>query len=170
MAKKDEVKEKVDTPVLGAEGSTDLEKETVKTDEGKNAESEDKEKADTANQDGAGSGEGLEDDEFDAPEWVVALLESNQAVIDSNNELIESIEDLKSFSKGEKSELSRESVGANPDVKLNKKAKYVVREGKKFVDIDNPSISYAGGDDVSKLKDDRLLNLLSQGIIEESKA
>lgn len=165
MAKKDEVKEKVVTPAQGAEGTTE-------------------------NQEAKGTGstetdvttETIDIVEEVAPEWAVKLLESNQAVIDSNNVVVEAVSDFKenasnvvrdiletanSASKGEKIAAKVEQ-SKKPKVEVNKESKYVVREGKRFADKDDPSFIYEAGYNVSSLATERLQALLEQGIIEEA--
>lgn len=160
-----EVKDKkVETPAQGAEGTT----ETKGTEVSEL----------TITGDTIETGIITEEEEV-TPEWAVKLLESNQAVIDSNKEMIEAIGQFNegasnvvmeimatanASSSNQTVEIKKEAV----QVKVNPKAKYVVCEGKKFADKDDPSFIYEPGYNVSKLGTDRLQNLLSQGIIQEA--
>lgn len=163
MAKQEIEKEKVVTPVQGAEGATD------------NQESTDTEIVQTPQDSETGNAPD------NAPDWAIKLMESNQAVIDSNNEVIESIGEFKEGATDLVEEIFKAYEGGTSEpkmeklksvkqpVKVNAKAKYVVCEGKRFADKDNPSFIYEAGHNVSKLATERLQSLLEQGIIEEAK-
>lgn len=163
MAKKEVEKEKVTTPALGAEGNTETKgaketesTETVETTKTSNAVEE------------------------AVPEWVVNLLEANQAVIESNNEVIASIGEFKEGATDLVEDIVKLHQEGNPDaivslpktakysVKVKPETKYVVCKGKKFADKDDPSFIYEAGHNVSKLATERLQTLLEQGIIEEA--
>lgn len=106
--------------------------------------------------------------EADVPEWVEELLESNQAVVDSNNTLIEALGNFKcSGGSGEAKQNATPETPAKRE-KVKAKAQYVVREGKAFVNKHDRSKVYVGGEEVSDLDKERLQNLLDQGIIEEA--
>lgn len=108
-----------------------------------------------------------------------AVLESNQKVIDSNNAVLEAIaqfnENAEKVVKGIISEAKAVGSSAKDqtatltpavDVKINKKAKYVVAKGKAF----HSSVSgglVGEGVDVSGLEPDRLKSLIAQGIAVE---
>ncbi|PPK98979.1 hypothetical protein [Parapedobacter indicus] len=109
------------------------------------------------------------------PEWVNQIIESNQRVIDSNNEVIEAIKSFNDNAKDVVRDILHSANGKveteekKPEVVLNRKAKYVVASGKRFADKESGGIIREAGFDVSSFSPERLRNLLSQGIIEESK-
>lgn len=108
-----------------------------------------------------------------------AVLESNQAVIDSNNAVLEAIAQFnENAEKVVKDIISEAKAVGNPEkeqtatttpaveVKINKKAKYVVAKGRAF----HSSVSggqVGEGVDVSGLEPDRLKALIAQGIAVE---
>jgi len=111
------------------------------------------------------------------PEWVNELLASNQAVIDSNNAVVEAVkvfEDKASDIVNEVIATAKNSA-ANPNVsqsapvvklpEIDSDATYIVAKGKTFEDKENPGRYFSAGDDVTDLDNERLKNLLSQGII-----
>lgn len=118
----------------------------------------------------------------DLPEWVSKLLASNQAVIESNQTVIQKIDEFNegasdvvreivetATASGEGKLETKKPEQPKSEVKVNKKAKYVVRKGKRFASKENPAIIYGEGDDVTGLATKRLQTLLERGIIEEAK-
>lgn len=110
-----------------------------------------------------------------APDWVAQILQSNEAVIASNEQLIESIglfrESATDLVKqivvtGKLYTDPAEETSTEP-VKTGDGTKYVVSAGKQFQDKHTHHY-YNEGDDVSHLADDRLQRLLSQKIIERA--
>lgn len=99
----------------------------------------------------------------EAPEWMKSILDSNAAVIESNEEVLA---ELRSLNLGGKSEAVKEKPAK--ELKVNLKAKYVVSEGKSFRDSKDFSKEFTAGQEVSHLDEDRLKNLLIQGLIEEA--
>lgn len=110
-----------------------------------------------------------------------AVLESNQKVLDSNNAVLEAIgqfnENAENVVKniiveakavGSTSDQQTAPVQSTVEVKINKKAKYVVAKGKSF--HSSVSNSLVGeGVDVSGLESERLKVLIANGIaVEES--
>lgn len=103
------------------------------------------------------------------------VLESNQAVIDSNNAVIAAIEafnenakdvvsDILVAAKGGKSEIANKPKAI--EVSINKKATYVVAKGKKFHSSVSGSI-VKEGTVLNGLETERLKSLIAQGIAVE---
>lgn len=119
------------------------------------------------------------------PDWVneilasnKAVIASNNAVIESNNSVVEAIADFRQgasevvkeiFEAGQKIAAGGQQVAKVEPPKIDPKARYVVKAGKKFVDKYDTSVTYSGGHEVTHLEKDRLQNLLSQGTIEAVK-
>lgn len=102
------------------------------------------------------------------PEWVADVLASNEAVIASNEKVVEALNAFKAVhsetTKADKIEIS----SAHVEVEINPDASYVVAEGKSFRDSANFSTEYSEGQDVTSLGADRLKALLNQGLITEA--
>lgn len=111
--------------------------------------------------------------EAQTPEWVETILTSNDALIASNEKVIEALASLKDFSSSNvgnyKTEMhasySTEQVFAQ---EIDENEKYEVAEGKSFRDANDFSKEYKEGDDVSNLGAERLKSLLNQGLIVQS--
>lgn len=114
----------------------------------------------------------------DVPAWVEEVKASNQAVLDSNQEVLagisEFVKNASTVVENIVKEARKAGSGASnadekkaPEVKVNKKAKYEVAEGKRF-QISATGAIVEAGTDVSDLPVDTLQSLLSQGIIKES--
>lgn len=103
------------------------------------------------------------------PEWVQTILDSNAAVLASNQAVIAALEDLKSFAD------ERSSKPDGPvttkiliEDEFDEDADYEVAPGKDFADKSDFTKKYSEGDDVTHLGADRLKELLGKGLIVES--
>lgn len=118
------------------------------------------------------------------PQWALdlidsnnAVLESNQSVVDSNNAVLEAInafnnnaetvvKDIIAEAKNTGTESVKPVKKDVVEVKVNKKAKYVVAEGRKFQSAVSGTI-VTSGTDVTGLETARLESLIAQGIVVE---
>lgn len=99
----------------------------------------------------------------ETPEWVKTILDSNAAVIESNQKVIDAFESLGVLA----GEFAGE-IPAKTEKEVNLTATYVVAEGKSFRDSKDFDKVFSEGDSVGGLDEDRLKHLLNQGIIEEA--
>lgn len=100
------------------------------------------------------------------PEWVQTIIDSNAALIESNQKVIGALEDLKSFAD------QRSSTPGQPiEVKvqlIDEDEDYEVAPGKSFRDPMDFTKEYTEGDDVTHLGVIKLQSLLNSGLIVES--
>lgn len=119
------------------------------------------------------------DDNTDVVESDLAtrIIESNNAVIASNDAVIEAIESFKEAAGDVAAQIVKRVQEAASGQVITKHrelptikpgTKYVVASGKRFQDKDNPDWVYQPGDDVTKIGNDRLVKLISQGIVIEA--
>jgi hypothetical protein len=127
--------------------------------------------------------------EAQTPEWVAELLESNQAVMESNAQYLEShnsvlesnqavIDAVAAFKESANELIEQIGSAATPAIQetaekiaaapeFNPDADYVVADGKSFADKHDMTKKYNEGDDVTHLGEDRLKSLLELGLIVE---
>ncbi|MXV16835.1 hypothetical protein [Hufsiella ginkgonis] len=116
----------------------------------------------------------------ETPDWVDQILQSNQAVVDSNEKVIAAIESFKEHSgefihelvkeftnsaKAGSGDIAQETI-KRTELEVKARAKYVVSDGKGFVDKEKDR-QFNSGDHVTGLNSDRLKILLNQGVIQE---
>ncbi|RZM22528.1 MAG: hypothetical protein EOO88_29140 [Pedobacter sp.] len=104
----------------------------------------------------------------ETPDWVQTLLDSNAAVLESNQQVVEALEDLKSFAD-ERSTSQSNSGELKVEVQLiDEDEDYEVAPGKSFRDPLDFTKEYTEGDDVTHLGVIKLQSLLNSGLIVES--
>lgn len=151
MANEAKETKKVETPVPGAEVSTD-----------NGAATED---FDNLNQ------EHSEVNTEKAPQWAIDLKETCDAVLTAIGQFNENaanvVKDIIAEAKGEANTPSEKpKVQSSASVKINKKAKYVVANGKSFYSSVSGSV-VVEGTDITGLETERLEKLLALGIAVE---
>ncbi|SMC53201.1 hypothetical protein [Pedobacter nyackensis] len=115
----------------------------------------------------------------ETPDWVQTIIDSNQTVLDSNNKVLAGLESFKEHATSFVEDIIEKSTARaeGGPVMTGKPAKekevdlfasYVVAEGKSFRDSKDFSKVYESGDPIEGLNEDRLKNLLNQGLIEEA--
>jgi hypothetical protein len=100
------------------------------------------------------------------PEWVQTILDSNAALIESNQKVIDALEDLKSFAD-ERSTSPSQPVEIKVQL-VDEDEDYEVAPGKSFRDPIDFAKEYTEGDDVTHLGVIKLQALLNSGLIVES--
>lgn len=155
MSGKPKIDDKVITPAPGAEGAT--EKDPVQTPAPAETPAPEPQAA-------------------VQPDWVQAILDSNAALMASNEAVIAGLESFKEHAADFVEEIAEKASagsGSEPskpkqakEVQVDITAEYVVAEGKSFRDKNNISKEFKSGESVSGLDEDRLKNLLNQGLIE----
>ncbi|MGA6117430.1 hypothetical protein [Sphingobacterium anhuiense] len=123
-------------------------------------------------------------EDITTPQWALdltdsnnAVLQSNQAVVDSNNAVLEAIIAFNNNAETVVKGIVAEAKNAGTEtvkpvkkdvveVKVNKKAQYVVAEGRKFHSAVSDTI-VTSGTDVTGLETARLESLIAQGIVVE---
>lgn len=115
--------------------------------------------------------------EAQTPEWVQTILDSNQALIDSNNLVIASLDAFKENSADFVGQLVKEfgksETTTSGELKvevaiIDEDEDYEVAPGKSFRDPLDFTKEYAEGDDVTHLGVIKLQALLNSGLIVES--
>ena len=151
MGNESKEQKKAETPVLGTEVSAD----------NKGAYIENPEIPESS---------GMENHE-NAPQWAIELKETCNAVLTAIGEFNENaanvVKDILAEAKGNPNNEPQKPKQSNtPSIKINKKAKYVVAQGKSFHSSVSGSL-VKEGTDISGLENDRLEKLIVLGIAVE---
>ncbi|WP_256013114.1 hypothetical protein [Desertivirga xinjiangensis] len=103
-------------------------------------------------------------------------VDGNQALAESNERVVFAVEAFREkggelvdrIIEASKPKSDDDAGQVNDAIVIDTKAKYRVVEGRKIVDKNNPEKEYLAGENVTHLGEERLKNLLAQGLIEEA--